>query len=142
MKLLHRLDKIGLIFCAAACCCSFIYMAAYIFCFSNNEVITHTYRYKMIDFYAARPVFFFTLAFLLTRMIARRWLRKELKIPRRLCRTLSFVTAAVYPVCLSVNLFVYSNVIFNTVLFLLLRPWLFLAPGALLGLSVKDRLSQ
>lgn len=115
-------------------------MAAYIFCFSNSEVITHTYRHKMIYLYAACPVFFFTLAFLLTRVMARRWLRKELKIPRRLCRILGFGTAAIYPVCLSVNPFVYSHVIFNTVIFLLLHPWLFLAPGALLGLSVKDRL--
>lgn len=139
MKRRCCLDKTGWIGCATACCCALIYMAVYAFYFSNIEVITHTYRHKAIYLYAARPVFFVTLAFLLARVAARRWLRAELRIPRRLCRALGLVTAALYPVFLSIHLFVYSNFIFNAVLFLLLHPWLFLVPGALLGLSVKPR---
>lgn len=139
MKRRCCLDKTGWIGCATAYCCALIYMAVYAFYFSNIEVITHTYRHKAIYLYAARPVFFVTLAFLLTRVIVCRWLRTDLNIPRRLCRILGLVTVAIYPVFLSIHLFVYSNLIFNAVLFLLLHPWLFLVSGILLGLSVKPR---
>ena len=112
-----------------------MYMCAYNLHLSDIERITHVSVYKAIYLYAARPLFSFTFSFLLVRVIAARWLRKNITFPRRPYLFIKLVTAAVYPASLLIQVLTQSAFCAAVLLFLLLHPWFFLIPGALWGLD-------